>query len=473
MYTIGIVLEKDLLKAAVLKREKKNVSIASLQNISLGPDNVKQFYNLPPFHEGKEVRIASGLPSVDVFLRKLHLPLKERRKILSALPFQIESLIPFPAEEAIICPLFNPVSQKMTSVTLIATEKKRLSEHLDALNQSFEVEPDVVSCTPSAQKRFASWQFPNEPKVLCFNISNARIACPLYEHGEILLSQSFLIEKKEELAVELEKFSTFLKQKGAAEEEIPWLLTGDLKHADVFRSIFRGKELTPADPTLAPFALAIGYALDAMAGDAFTVQFCRKAYTPEKTLRWRKKKVAIYLAACAAAALLMAVSGSLMLGKKQRLLTEKMQSALPSEITKGTLSTYEQVASGLWEWERSLSKRHAAFAFAPTMPKVSDVLAWLSAHPALSNEDGSSKEGIEIRSVHYTLTKYPKIGDAASPYLAHVDLELNAAVPRIARDFHDALLKGDHIVNARKDIKWQMSGQSVMTSFELNKAVAP
>jgi type IV pilus assembly protein PilM len=97
------------------------------------------------------------------------------------------------------------------------------------------------------------------------------------------------------------------------------------------------------------------------------------------------------------------------------------------------------------------------------------VLAWLSTHPALATEEGGQKEGIDLKSLHYSLDKYPKIGDPSSPYSAHVELEFVSETPRPARDFHEALLKGDRIVNAKKEIKWQAQNQTYHTAFELNR----
>ena len=80
---------------------------------------------------------------------------------------------------------------------------------------------------------------------------------------------------------------------------------------------------------------------------------------------------------------------------------------------------------------------------------------------------------MEIKSFHYSLIKYPKIGEASSPYLAQMELEFTSTAPRAARDFHEALLKGDQIVNAKKEVKWQTQNQTYHTSFELNKGLAP
>ena len=100
---------------------------------------------------------------------------------------------------------------------------------------------------------------------------------------------------------------------------------------------------------------------------------------------------------------------------------------------------------------------------------MSDILAWLSSHPALSTKEGERREEIEIKSLHYSLTEYPKIGQSSSSYTAELELELFAKAPRAARDFHDALLKGDSIVNPKKEVKWQTQNQTYTTSFELHK----
>jgi type IV pilus assembly protein PilM len=78
---------------------------------------------------------------------------------------------------------------------------------------------------------------------------------------------------------------------------------------------------------------------------------------------------------------------------------------------------------------------------------------------------------MEIKSLHYSLAKYPKIGDAASPYIAHMAIEFTSSIPRNARDFHEALIKGDQIVNSKREVKWQAQNQTYHTAFELNRGV--
>lgn len=471
MFYIGLSLGKEDFGVAVLRGGKNAITVESLHRFPYGPSSVKLFYDLLPFHTGKQAQIASGIASADIFIRKVNIPLKDRKKILAALPFQLESMIPFANESPLICPLFNPLSRQMTSVTVIATGQSPFLAHLEALKE-LGITPDTVSCAPIALFRFAHWQFPSEPKILCLDVRDQKVSCVVTGSGEIIISQILSLCDDDRISLELEKLSIFLKQKGAITGDTPWLLTGDCSLAEQFGRTFTGPKLH-LDESLAPFALPIGLALDAFRADASSVQFCRRQFTPKHVLNQRRKKIFTWLISCTACALAMAVFGSLMISKKQNMLANRLRSCLPSTLSRESLSTPEDIRNTLTQWESSLKKQKNPFAFVPDVPRVSDVLAWLSTHPAFTTEQGDQKEGIEIKSFHYSLDKYPKIGDPSSPYSAHVDLEFVSSTPRAARDFHDALLRGDRLVNAKKEIKWQAQNQTYHTSFELNKGTTP
>ncbi len=468
MFYIGITLEKDVFRVAILKKENQSVVVDSVHAFPYGSDNVKLFYNLPPFHTGAEISIASGLPSSETFIRKLYLPLKDRRKILATLPFQLESLIPFPSEALIIYTLFKSLSKQMTSVTVIAAAKENLTSHLGAL-KNLDIAVDVVSCAPNALMRFGRWSHPEENKILIIDIRDQKLCCVIFEGNEMILSQTITLSSKDQVAIDLEKLSAFLTQKGAIDEKTSWILTGETDFEEQISSVFKGERLPiKEDPK---YAISIGFALDAMSQDPYCVQFCQKEFIPPHTLEKRRKKGFAYLALCLGAALLMAIGSAWMQNKKLSHLADKLQGSLPPSLSNRSFTRPEEIKEKIIAWENSLRGPKNAFAFVPDVPFVSDILAWLSAHPALATEDGGQKEGIEIKSVHYTLTKYPKIGETSSPYFAQTELEFFSKTPRAARDFHEALLKGDKIVNAKKDVKWQTQNQTYNATFELNKGV--
>src|SRR3989338_11342468 len=125
MYSIGVTREPDVVRVAVLKRQNGQMCIESLH--SLSSDSVQQFYNLPPLHTPSAVRIASTLPSRAVCIRSLQLPLRGKRNILKALPFQLETLFPYPSEEKpIICTQILPQGQQGSWICLCATTEAEI-----------------------------------------------------------------------------------------------------------------------------------------------------------------------------------------------------------------------------------------------------------------------------------------------------------------------------------------------------------
>ena len=326
-FAIGITLEKEEFKVAIVKKEKQTLSIHSLHAFPYAPDSVKLFYNLPPFSTKEETLLASGLPSSAVFLRKLHLPLGEKRKILAALPFQLESLIPFSSEAPVVYALLGRLNKQMTSVTVIATSKELLSTHTQSLKE-LEIYPDVLSCAPTALMRFGRLKCREEGRLLMFDVRDQKLSCVVCEGKELILSQTL----SSYAPADLEKLAIFLKQKGAIDDTTPWVLTGEGAIHEEILPFFLG-ERGEVGPQEALFAIPIGLALDALEADDNSVQFFQKQLLPKHTLERRKTRLLSYIALCASAACLMTLSGSLILGKKERILRERLQSSLPLSCT--------------------------------------------------------------------------------------------------------------------------------------------
>lgn len=473
MYFIGISTSRcdaneasPLLKTAILKKEGNEVSIESLHDFPEPSSIVNLFYNLANSHPSKEMRICSGLSGSQVFIRNLLVPLAQRHKVLAALPFQCEAILPFPLESAVVCPQLRQIGKQQTSVTLYATIEASLQEHIGAL-KNFGLNSDAISCEPVALARFAHFAFPNRSKILAFHLEGQSLLYTLSRKEEVLFSQTLFLKERASLSIELQKLEIFLKERGMIDEHTPWLVAGE-DAEELFAQTFSSEKLPIEDAKMRSHALAIGLALDGLASDSLSVQFSQGKFTPPHTKQKRKKLLLSYLAVCLIGTLLVASASALLIGKKKRLLVERLKEELPSEIALDP----KNIEESLYGWETSLNKLRSSFPFHPTVPKVSDVLAWLSADPHFTSEDGGKKEGIEIKSLHYQLVKYPKIGEAGSPYTAMLSIDFTAETPRLARDFHEELLKGAHIANAKKEIRWQVQNQNYHTSFELVRGVA-
>ncbi len=435
MLYVGLSLEGEVARVAVVRKEKGRCQLVS--SGTLPREEVRDL----------EGEICSGLGGHDLFVRSLSLPLKGKAKILKALPFQLESLLPFPEGK----PLVSVQVQGGGFVTALATTEERFRAHLKECQQ-IGVEPSRVSCTPAALLRLSAFLAPEEERVVCIDVRRGEVSCVVVENGQILLSQ---VMTRDLLC--FEKLSLFLKQKGVPLESSAWMGTGE----DVGLDSFGGKRIEVEKPQE---AIAIGLALDAALGG---VQFCQGELLPPAVVARRKKLSMRTLALSLGLFLVTGGLSQLFLKRQETFLRGRLQSEYSA------LTPASSLQEGLQAWESSLKGNPQTFALVPNVPRVSDLLSYLSTHPGLVTAEGELKEGVECERVHYSLTKYPKVGDLSSPYVAKVELELSMGVPQVAREFHELLLKGDLLVNGKKEVAWQGHNKAYRTSFELNRGVFP
>ncbi len=206
-------------------------------------------------------------------------------------------------------------------------------------------------------------------------------------------------------------------------------------------------KMSGALPPCASAAPACGLALDALLQDRLSVDFRQGG---SKRARKRLKLLrSLYVAAAVALSAVFAGGHALMVQAKKGALEKHLHALLGEKV---------ELSEGL----ALLEKRASTPSFAPKevgAPKVSAVLQWIGTHPLLS------QGGIEITRVHYTLENYPKLGEKTGGSVASVELELTSTSPTKARDFHASLLKGDALVDARKEIVWKANNNSFFTKF--------
>ncbi len=501
--------EGNALKVALLRKDKQGLSVEVLKTILID-ENVKPLYILDSILDQKSYHLVTALDPSEVIFRKIHLPIADQKKALSALPFQLEDLLPYPPEQTILAPILKKVGKAATSAILFATQESSLMEHLSWAKE-LGLDPDQVTCAPIALYRIAKWLIPKEENACLFYWGETKSFCLCLNGSEIFLTQvlhfglshffsalaqdfpeqsaqelralakdpEWLLSQstphysrfKQEISQELARFSIFLKNKQASNDETKWLMLGECPaafHLPLLFSETISPHLLPAlSPDIQHYALPIGLALNALAEDDHSVQLLQGDWTPKHQLKKRKRFTTIYLALCAVLTCLTFICCHWITHKKEKILAEKLVEHLPLTISRDDLLSEEAIRMKVWEWEKSLASQKLSFPFISPAPTVSDVLAWLSTHPTLSDSEGEKKEEIEIKSVRYQLYKYPKLGESKDPYLARVELEFTSTSARLAREFHDALLKGDRLVNPKKEIKWVSQSGTYFTSFEL------
>ncbi len=514
-HILGLVAENNLVKTALLKEEKGNICLEFVKSFFPSDSLVKQLYISLPLSAKGTFYTATALKPQEVLFRALSLPIADRKKTLAVLPFQLEGILPYPLVEANIAASLTRMGKGAFSVSLFAARDSAIASHLEWA-QSLQIEPDCISCAPMAIHRLSRWLFPQENVFTLFHFGETKSCCVISLKDEISLTQTLhfghqdflsalakdLPEKsideilaaaqdpslfaslcvplihfsqvKEKVQNELERLFCYLENKQPALQSPNWIIFGDRYPSFSYSSFFPQDSLTDLKSLSIPsnilheYAIPIGTALDALAQDKHTVQFFRGKWVPKRYMEKRKRTAVWLVSLSLAAALIMGLGGHALLKKKERALSYQLLNFLPPTMAKSVPQSTEEWKEMLWEWESSLNAQKLSFPFLPTVPTVSDVLAWLSSHPILSTPEGGKKEEIDIKNFRYQLYKHPKLGEPGGVYSAKVDLEITSATPRLAREFHDALLKGDQIVNAKKEIKWNAQQNTYWASFELN-----
>lgn len=125
----------------------------------------------------------------------------------------------------------------------------------------------------------------------------------------------------------------------------------------------------------------------------------------------------------------------------------------------------EDIKERLLYLQKKIKSAPELFPLAPQVPRVSDVLAWLSTHPNIATN--KQEEGILIESFHYTMLKRPEFKKKNEKYQVKVELEFTSPTPKQAREFHDALIAPNEIVDPKGEIKWNSNKGKYQTSFFL------
>ncbi|MBS0615235.1 MAG: hypothetical protein JSR58_01625 [Verrucomicrobia bacterium] len=259
--------------------------------------------------------ITTGLSFDQVLRREVSFKLKRRSQVLAAIPFQAESLIPYPLTEAILYPEFLP-TKTGTDVVLLATKNKFLESHIVQFGE-IGIDPVQVASLPTALVAWARFTHPEKTDVALFYDRS----CVVCLKGKIVFSQSF--EEKDRL-------KAFLQAK------------------------FPEAEPIQADG----MALAIGLALD-------KVQWRTGALVSETAKKIKRKETNRFIAAA-----LLCAAATLGLGEG---ILAYHRHGLEKRLGGGPLQ--EKITTALQE----IQEKKKELPLAPPSHLVSDILAYLGA----------------------------------------------------------------------------------------------
>ncbi|MBM3208600.1 MAG: hypothetical protein FJZ57_08420, partial [Chlamydiae bacterium] len=498
MTFIGIYTEDRSIKFAKLRKEKKEIFIDLLRSVHKEDEtsHVEALQQLET-PSNKNFTTTSGLDASEVLIRILQMKLSDKKKIISALPFQLEGVIPFPWEESITAPLISKKSKdNYHRITTVTTKKSYLENHILSLEQ-WGIDPENTSSVPNALQRFSQFFHPEEQDLHLFHIGSSSSCALCIIDSEIEISYPFhfgindLLEAVEsdypektkenileivsnidfqqidpikqphiaeilfQLQKEIDRIHSYFQNKIQNKKINKTLLCGSFARIPKLREYIKAAipneftilEHKPAGSydasTLEAYCVPVGLALDSCLNDERTVQFRQKDFISKKAFKKKIKLLNTYLAYCAALTMSAFILGKIEVAKNEKKLKALCSHYFPDQTISGNIN--QQISS----IEKKIGKGKKASALIIPLPAVSEVLAWLSSHPKLSKSTDSliPFDLVEIKHFKYNIVKYPQINNPNSQSVAKVDVEFSSPSSRVARDFHDSLLKGDHIVD--------------------------
>lgn len=137
--------------------------------------------------------------------------------------------------------------------------------------------------------------------------------------------------------------------------------------------------------------------------------------------------------------------------------------------------TATDLISRLQYVENTLQSTPYYYPLLPNVPTVSDVLAWLSTNSNVVAKDpktGILKPLLQIESFNYSLVKRPDQTKKQEKYQVKVELEFSSPTPKLAREFHDALIAPNALVDPKGEVKWSTNRGLYRASFFLKDKTA-
>ncbi|MFZ0564756.1 MAG: hypothetical protein WAM28_00970 [Chlamydiales bacterium] len=446
IHYIGIEFSVSLIRIAVLSRTRKGWKVVQLKELP------KQ---KPVEILSQEGIVISALPSRETLVRSCSIPLKKEKDILSALDFQVEPLLPYPSEKAIV--QAEPIEKRgdKTILTIFAARKDHLHSHLEALYQH-GVEPEQITSTPSALAALCSLVPYAPPTYLIVHLGESEVTCVLIDQGKLLTARAF--DHKGSIEVEIQKtilsFSSSYKTKSI--ETI--LLVGDPSQAAVIQKT-TSKAVIPfslpsfnlSEEECCRFALPIGMALSGKGPN-----FRQKAFIYPHRWRWVKKPLIAFFTLSALLTLSLFGMGQLTINQMQKKIQNEFN-ALPKSETYHLKSTPFAYLTALNEIEGFVQSKSNTYPLLPLVPKVNELLLWLSVLP----------DSIKIESFRYNMVKRPTISRPKEHYKVRVELELTAKDSQTASSFHGHLTSPNLFVDPKEEIEWSASKGKYRAVFYL------
>ncbi|MBA3958083.1 MAG: pilus assembly protein PilM [Parachlamydiaceae bacterium] len=514
-HAIGLDIDDTHIKVAQLSFAKGQPTVEHLLSVDTENSSGQTIFEGPTgrtLSDQQQYLIVSALDSKDILIRPLEIKLKKEKDIDAVLAFQTEPLIPYPVENAILDRITLETTPEGTQINVIAARKDHVESHI-SFWKARHIEPEVISSVPFALSSFSKQFSSTQEAHFIVNIGEAQTTCVLVREGKLLAAQATAIgatvlkdpQTMDQWRVEVTRILFALAKQRREQETVGILFTGlgatNNALTSAITEILNKPALALADKAqsvsteqLQEYAVAIGAGLSGLPTQ-HQINFRQQELSYPHPWNRLKQPLALYfiLCCCVAAAIYfftLSYSGH----REDDLRYEyvellasmnKTYSAFEGEFaTKtGTKSEITPTIESLSQsdllrrlalLQKEMQDNPSLFPFLPNTPRVSDVLAWLSTHPVATGKSHDGQPPLQIESFNYAMVKRPEQKKPQEKYQVKVELEFSSPTPMIAREFHDALIAPNDIVDPKGEVKWSSNRGKYRTSFFLkDKTVYP
>lgn len=523
-HVTSLEIDGSTLRVVQLALNRGRPSLEKCQEVPV-TDHVNALYILDDEkglqESAKNRLLVTVLGSQEVLVRPLEVKLKKESDINSVLAFQAEPLLPYPVENAILDRITLSTTSDSTLLNIFAARKDHIQAHL-ALWNDRKIDPEVISCAPFALAQFSKLFCSTVEPHFLVHIGQTQTTCILVKQGKLLAAQvSYTgtqnLQEQDAEAIEQWRLDTIRILYALAKQRKEQDVAGVLITGEGASKIYLGtsiehslnKPLIPIVensqfplPTeeLQRYAIPIGAALSGLDGHE-QINFRQQEFAYSRPWNRLKKPLFIYYLLSLGLAIALYLFGESYLGYEEDKLKEEYVELLASmnktysSFEKDYLKKYPSqdnfegiqpidavtqagIAHRLEYLQSEMKDNPNLFPLLPNTPKVSDVLAWLSNHPIVVGKPHDKSEGsetsLQVDNFSYTMVKRPDLKKTQEKYQVKVELEFSTSTPKLAREFHDALIAPNEIVDPKGEVKWSSNRGKYRTSFFLkDKTVYP
>lgn len=502
----------------------------------------------------EQAATVTALPTHQILVRPLEIKLSKNKDVDAVFDFQVEPLLPYPLESAILNKITLNQNKQGTSLTFLSIKKDHLKGHLEKF-KALQIDPEVVSSVPTALAAFSISCLTKDLECIILHLGASHSSAILVKNGKLIASysipeglntliqgliqdfplsfldaqnylysfpfDSFKTEEYPGLAAAIETFSLAItkviyaltKQTKTAPSLI--LLTGStatvpylpylLCHQLPQQLIVPNEGvLGLSSHELQKYAIPIGLALSSLPQNQDEINFRKNELAYSNPWKKLKKPLVAYFSLSFVIAFLVFIFGHQYHSYKENKLKieygdllvamdkkyENLEQDYYKKITGKAMGNdekvialvelnHEDIQNRVNFLQKDLVSTPDNFPLQPNVPRVSDVLAWLSTHPNIlaskeSNDKNAWSALLNLESFSYTMVNRPEKGKKNEKYKVKVELEFSSLTSTEARTFHDALIAPNPIVDPKSEVKWSANRGKYRTSFFLkDKTVYP